>query len=321
MPLAYDSEYAKALEPMPILAPRPTPKVHDVGTRRRQLDSNVEASLGPVPVPSNVSIDTLKVPSYDQAEITVLRVYPKKAAEASPTASAAFIHVHGGGFISGSAQTFVKATALTASATKLQFFTVDYRKAPEHPHPTPAEDVYAALKWVQDNAARFGVDPARIGITGESSGGGIAASVAIMARDRKLSPPLAKQVLVYPMLDDRNLSPVDGVEELAVWKCADNVTGWTALLGDQAGKANTSPYAAAARVASVEGLPPLYIDVGELDMFREEAMEYALRFVKASISTEFHLYPGLPHGWEAYAPFISTTQRAIGNRHRALTSM
>ena len=117
-----------------------------------------------------------------------------------------------------------------------------------------------------------------------------------MARDRHLSPPLTKQVLIYPMLDDRNLYPIDGIEQLAFWKADDNMTGWTALLGDRVGKEGISAYAALARVESVEGLPPIYIDVGELDIFKAENLEYITRFAKANISVEFHIYPGLLHG-------------------------
>ncbi|KAH8589806.1 Alpha/Beta hydrolase protein [Bisporella sp. PMI_857] len=321
MPLSFEPEYAKALEPLlPMLAALPPPKVHDVEGRRQQMKGFFESSTSIIPEAPGVSIDTLAVKSYDGADITIFHVYPKKEASPGET-SPAFIHAHGGGMIAGSAETFIKATALTVAATQVQFFSVNYRKAPEHPHPAPTEDVYAALTWVKENATKFNIDPTRIGITGESAGGGIAAGVAIMARDREMSPPLAKQVLIYPMLDDRNLSPIDGIEELALWKSSDNVTGWTALLSEQAGKEGVSPYAAPARVASVQGLPPLYIDVGELDIFKAEVIEYITRFTRANISTEFHLYPGLPHGWEAIAPRISATKKAMENRIRALTSI
>jgi acetyl esterase/lipase len=320
MPLSFDPEYAKALEPLlPMLAAQPTLKVHDVEGRRQLLKAFSEASASIIPEAPGVSIDTLAVKSYDGADIAIFHVYPKKvlSGETSP----AYIHAHGGGMIAGSAEIFIKAVALTVAATQVQFFSVNYRKAPENPHPAPTEDVYAALTWVKENAAKFNIDPTRIGITGESSGGGIAAGVAIMARDRKLSPPLAKQVLIYPMLDDRNLSPIDGVEELAFWRSSDNVTGWTALLGGKVGKDDVSPYAAPARVATVQGLPPLYIDVGELDILKAENIEYITRFAKANISTEFHLYPGLPHGWEAIAPHLPVTKKATENRIRALTSI
>lgn len=320
MRLTHDPEFAQALEPLlPMLAARPTPKVHDIQTRREMIPAIFGSLMDSLPDSPGVSVDTLTVKSYDGAKITVFHIYPKEAPSGAPTS--ALIHAYGGGMIAGSAGMFVKAVALTAAATRAQFFSVDYRKAPEHPHPAPTEDVFAALKWLNENAATFNVDPARIGITGESAGGGIAAGVAIMARDRKLCPPLAKQVLIYPMLDDGNLSPINGMEELAFWKAADNITGWTALLGDKVGKEGVSPYAAPARVESVEGLPPIYIDVGELDIFKVEDIEYIARFAKANISVEFHLYPGLPHGWEGIAPDLPATRRAMENRIRALSTI
>lgn len=320
MALTYDPEYFKVLEPMlPIWAAQPVLQVHNIEGRRQRLKAFFENSS--IPSAKGVSIDKLTVKSYDGADIDVFRISPE-----TPTlpgkATAAYIHAHGGGFISGTAEMFSKAVALTVAMTQVPFFSIEYRKAPEHPHPTPAEDIYAALAWLQENAATFNIDPARIGITGESAGGGLAAAVVIMARDRKLSPPLAKQVLIYPMLDDRNLEPIDGLNHLAFWNAADNVTGWTALLGDQvAGEEGVSAYASPARVAAVQGLPPLYIDVGELDILKAEVMEYALRFAKAGISTECHLYPGLPHGWEAVAPHIRATIKATENRFRAYTSI
>jgi acetyl esterase/lipase len=319
MALTYDPEYFKVLEPMlPILAAQPVLAAHNIEGRRARLKAFFDNSS--IPPAQGVSIDKLTIKSYDGADIDVFRIAPEKPTS-SGKATAAYIHAHGGGFISGTAEMFSKAVALTVAMTQVPFFSIEYRKAPEHAHPTPAEDIYAALAWIQQNAATFKIDPAKIGITGESSGGGLAAAVAIMARDRKLSPPLAKQVLIYPMLDDRNLEPIDGLDHLAFWKAADNITGWTALLGDQVASEGVSAHASPARVAIVQGLPPLYIDVGGLDIFKAEVLEYALRFAKAGISTECHLYPGLPHGWEGVAPQIPATLKATENRLRAYTSL
>ncbi|KAL4935181.1 hypothetical protein BDV06DRAFT_217611 [Aspergillus oleicola] len=317
MPLSYDPEYAKALEPLlPLLASQPRLKPHDIEGRRQRLEGFAAASASSIPDAPGVTITRLKIPSHDGTEIAVFHVHPTEQPSAR-TPSPAYVHAYGGGMIAGSAETYIKATALTVLATQIPFFSVDYRRAPEDPHPTPTEDVFAALKWVSENAQKFNINPARIGITGESAGGGVAAGVAIMARDRKLSPPLAKQVLIYPMLDDRNTKAIEGVEELAFWKADDNLTGWTALLGDAVGKEGVSQYAAPARVRSVDGLPPLYIDVGELDIFRGEVIEYVGKFVNAKISTQFHLYPGLPHGFEAIGKDIEATRRALENRVRA----
>ncbi|KAL4793065.1 Alpha/Beta hydrolase protein [Aspergillus venezuelensis] len=317
MPLAYDPEYAKALEPLlPILASQPHLEPHDIQGRRRRLEGFAAGSAAFIPDAPGITISRLTITSYDGAEIAIFHVYPTEQL-LTPYPSPAYIHCYGGGMIAGSAEAYIKATALTVLATQIPFFSVDYRRAPENPHPAPTEDVYAALNWVYENVSKFNIDPAKIGITGESAGGGIAAGVALMARHRGLSPPLAKQVLIYPMLDDRNTKPIEGIEELAFWKADDNLTGWTALLGDAVGTDGVSEYAAPARLKSVDGLPPLYIDVGELDIFRQEAIDYVTKFVEAKISAEFHLYPGLPHGFEAIGKDIEATRKALENRIRA----
>jgi len=320
MPLSYDPEFAKALEPLiPKLAAIPMPKAHDIQARRDRIPAIFGSMMAALPEVPDVSVDNLTVKSYDGADIIVYHIYPNEIPSGPQTS--AYIYVWGGGMISGSASLFIKPVSLMASATRTQFFSVDYRIAPENPHPTPTEDVYAALEWLTENHEKFNIDPTRIGITGESAGGGIAAGVSIMARDRQLSPPLAKQVLIYPMLDDRNCFPIPGLEELAFWKADDNLTGWTALLGDEVGKDSVSPYAAPIRVESVEGLPPIYIDVGELDIYKQENVEYIRRFMKANISAEFHLYPGVPHGFEGIAPTSTATRKATENRIRALCSI
>lgn len=153
---------------------------------------------------------------------------------------------------------------------------------------------------------------------GESADGGLAATLAIRARDRALSPPIAKQILSYAMLDNRTTT--NHVGELAFWNEVDNITGWTAYLGQDAGTGNFEATAAAARVESVEQLPPLYIDVGQLDLYVNESLEYARRFVAANIQTECHIYPGLPHGFEAFAPLSKVTQQVVANRDKAAMS-
>ena len=125
----------------------------------------------------------------------------------------------------GSVPGFASSIALKAEALCLPIFAIGYRLAPEHPHPTPINDCYAGLTWLHSHAEEVGVDTTRIMIYGESAGGGLAAGVALMARDRKLNPPLAFQMLIYPMLDDRNQKPIPTIEPHAMWKCDDNITG------------------------------------------------------------------------------------------------
>ncbi|MEI7992802.1 MAG: alpha/beta hydrolase fold domain-containing protein, partial [Actinomycetota bacterium] len=165
--------------------------------------------------------------------------------------------------------------------------------------------------------AVLGVDPSRIGVYGDSAGGGLAAGTALIARDRGV--PLARQILVYPMIDDR--TEVDpALVPFLMWTYEDNETGWRALLGDTYRTEQVSPYAAPARATDLSGLAPAYIEVGELDAFRDENIAYAQRLAQASVSVELHVHPGVPHAFEALAPQVAVAQRSVADRLRALTS-
>ena len=318
MALTYDPEFLAAVQPL--LAARasvPKPELHDVSARRAGVTALFGGIIAALPDQPDVKWTRHTIKSYDGAKVPVIQFSPKGTLDAA-TPGPAIILAHGGGMIIGELEVFAKAIAMQAAGNGIQVFAPDYRVAPEHPHPALVEDTYATLTWVHDHAKEINVDPARIALQGESAGGGIAAGVAIMARDRGLSPPLAKQILIYPMLDDRNLKPNEDVEPLAIWRCEDNITGWSALLGkDKAGGPDTDPYAAPARVKSVKGLPPTYIDVGELDIFRDESIEYASRLAKENISVELHVYPKVPHVFEALGPMTSVAQRAMANRRAA----
>ena len=169
--------------------------------------------------------------------------------------------------------------------------------APEHPDPTPVTDCYAALRWLADNAATLDISPDRITVMGDSAGGGLAAGVTLMARDRG-GPAIAQQILIYPMLDDRTTTPDPALVPSLTWTYDDNVTGWGALLGG--GPQHVSPYAAPARAQDLTNLPPTFIDVGDLDIFRDEDIAYAQRLIEAGVPTELHLYPGCPHAFEVW---------------------
>jgi acetyl esterase/lipase len=195
---------------------------------------------------------------------------------------------------------------------------VDYRLAPEHPHPGPVEDCYAGLAWLAEHAGELGVDPGRIALLGESAGGGLAAAAALLARDRGLA--VARQILIYPMLDDRTTAPDPALAPFALWTYDDNYTGWHALLGDKTGTADVPASAAPARAADLAGLPAAYIEVGELDIFRDEDIEYARRLAAAGVSVELHVHPGCPHGFELTAPDSAVARRARADRLRALAS-
>jgi acetyl esterase/lipase len=231
----------------------------------------------------------------------------------------AFVYLHGGGMICGSVDLYDPVVAAYVGATGVPMLAVDYRVAPEHPHPTPVEDCFAGLGWLHDHAEGLGIDPDRIAIMGDSGGGGLAAGVALLARDR--GTPLARQVLVYPMLDDRNITPDPELVPFAAWTYDSNRIGWSALLGDSTGGDDVSSYAAPARAQDLSGLAPAYVEVGELDIFRDEDIDYARRLAAAGVSVELHVHPGAPHGFDRIAPYSGLVRRAMADRFRVLQAL
>lgn len=232
----------------------------------------------------------------------------------------AVLYVHGGGMMFGSVELYDKAVAGYVAASRVPVLAVDYRLAPEFPDPVPIEDCYAALQWLAHNAAMLDTDVARIGVMGDSAGGGLAAGLTLLTHDRG-GPAIARQILIYPMLDDRTTTPDFNIVPFAVWSYDDNITGWNAYLGDKSGTDAASIYAAPARRIDYSGLPPAYIDVGELDIFRDENIGYATKLARAGVPVEFHLYPGAPHGFDSIAPSSDLALRALANRARWMAAL
>lgn len=227
--------------------------------------------------------------------VRVLVYSPREPSDLRP----ALLHVHGGGYVVGAPEGGDGRNAFLAAELDCVVVSVDYRLAPETRFPGAIEDCYAALRWLHDQAHTLGVDPGRIALVGESAGGGLAAALALLARDRGEVKP-AFQVLIYPMLDDRTGStatPSPFAGEF-IWTTASNRFGWSSLLGHEPGGADISAYAAAARAASLAGLPPCFIAVGTLDLFADENIEYARRLIAEGVPTELHLYPGAFHGFD-----------------------
>ncbi|WP_232344204.1 alpha/beta hydrolase [Actinoplanes awajinensis] len=227
-------------------------------------------------------------------------------------------HVHGGGMILGDNRTGVEVLQDWATEVPSVIVSVEYRLAPEHPHPAPVEDCYAGLVWTAKNATELGIDPQRLIIAGASAGGGLSAATALLARDRG-GPELAGQMLLCPMLDDRNDTP--SAVQMAgrgVWDRTANDTGWTALLGADRGGPDVSPYAAPARATDLSGLPPAFIDVGSAETFRDEDVAYASRIWQAGGRAELHVWPGGFHGFDMLAPQAAVSQEARAARVRWL---
>jgi acetyl esterase/lipase len=314
--LSFDPEVAAVLAPMAEeMANAPHFEVGDVDGRRAALEPFLGAANGAQPMPTDVKMDDFHTRSFDGTEI-MLRWYTKEGA----ATGAAAVYLHGGGMILGNVSLFDGPVARYVSASGVSMLSVEYRRAPEHPHPAPVEDAYAGLVWLAEHAADLDVEASRLAVMGDSAGGGLAAGVALVARDRS-GPALVRQLLIYPMLDDRNTTPDPELVPLASWSYDDNATGWQALLGGAAGGTDVSPYAAPARVADAHGLPAAYIEVGQLDIFRDESLAYAATLSRGGVPVELHLHPGVPHEFDAIAFATDVARRATADRLRVLTSL
>jgi len=213
-------------------------------------------------------------------------------------------------------------TALVATHG-IVLVSISPRVGPKHRHPAQVEDAYAGLEWLNENATQLGIDPTKIIIMGKSGGGGIAASTAIYARDRG-GPPIAYQMLIYPMLDDRTVT-VSSRYAAAGWGPRHNQIGWNAILGDATGGPDVDSYAAAARETNLKGLPPAYVEVGSSEIFRDEDLQYACRMAEAGVPVELHSWMGGFHGFEIVAPDAALSRSCLQTREsflaRALTDM
>jgi acetyl esterase/lipase len=280
-------------------------------------------SQAPWPQPAGlssgaVSRSTRVVPGRNgEPEVSVIVFEPS-----SPTLHPrpTFLHIHGGGYVLGVSPSVDTYCAALADELGALVVSVDYRLAPETSYPGPLNDCLGVLEWlVSNDAADLSVDFERIAVGGESAGAGIAAALALYARDHD-GPRLCFQSLNAPMLDDRTVTRVDvnpWVGQL-VWTNAKNDFGWSAYLGAECGSDDVSPYAAAARSDDLGGLPPTLIQVGSLDLFLEEDIDYARRLLRAGVSTELHVYPGAYHGFETFAPDAPVSRAARFHRFAAL---
>ena len=262
-----------------------------------------------------VSVENRIIPgASDHPELTV-RIY-RPTEVAGPLAG--LLWVHGGGYVVGTSDMSDYAQAEMALAGQCLVVSVEYRLAPEHPFPAPLDDCYAALKWLHANASELGVDPARLAVGGASAGGGLAAGLVLLARDRG-EVPLIFQLLIYPMLDDRNTTHSSHFMTFdGFWNRSANLQGWRAYLGREPGGDDVSPYAAAVRATDLKGLPPAFIPVGDLDLFLDEDISYAQRLLQAGVPTELHVYPGAFHGSEGMVPKAALSQRMVRDINDAL---
>lgn len=310
-----DPEIAAALAPFAAnAAEAPLVERGDWRSLRDRANANLAflATLN-APAGDDVRTQSLAITVDDGADVAA-RWYTRGAERSG----SAVVYAHGGGMIAGNLDVYDAVIAEYVAATRVPFLSVDYRLAPEAQGPRAARDVFAAIQWLSDLSSELGVDQDRIGVMGDSGGGGVAASAAIIARD--LGVPLARQILIYPMLDDRTLVGDAAREPFLSWTYDMNFTGWSARLGDQLGADSVLPAAAPARLADFRNLATAYIEVGDLDIFRDESLVYAERLAAADVPIELHVHPGAPHGFERFAPGSQLALRAMQDRLRVVRS-
>lgn len=292
--------------------------LHDIPAARRTMDELAAAQMAKAQPIEGVSSTDVQAPGPKGAPNVFVRIYQPVD---RPATLPALLWIHGGGYVLGSVERDDLLAKHLARVGQCVVASVEYRLAPEHPFPAPVEDCYAALKWLSAHSAELGVNQSRIAIGGASAGGGLAAGLALLTRDRA-EVELAFQLLIYPMIDDRNIDPAsETAPDTFVWTRENNRMGWRAYLGREPGGTDVSPYAAAARATNLKGLPPAYIPVGDLDLFLDENITYAQRLLAAGVPTELHVYPGAFHGFNGFVPGAEVSRRFNTDRDNALKRM
>lgn len=276
----------------------------DIDATRAKLDEFMGQMPAP-DLPASVEVTDHHVAGFDGTDVMVRTYRPRERRENSP----GLYWIHGGGMILGSVDMNDVSCAMIAEAMNVVVASVEYRLAPEFPYPVPMEDCYSGLTWFFDQADEFGLDTARIAIGGASAGGGLAAGLALLARDRQQVSPCF-QLLTFPMLDDRNETPSSYmIDDARVWSRAANEVGWAAYLAGDNGADDVPSYAAPARAIDLGGLPPAVITVGSFDMFLDEDIAYGQALLQAGVPCELHVYPGAFHGSNGFVADSDISQR------------
>ncbi|MCU1388776.1 MAG: Esterase [Ilumatobacteraceae bacterium] len=283
---AFDPELAELAAMAVTVAPT------DAVETRERAQAMMAALRGDVDT-STLDIDDRQIPGPQGAPPVTVRVYVPHTRAATPTP--AVLYIHGGGFFMGTLDSEHAGPATMATTLGIVVVSVDYRLAPEHPYPAGLDDCFAALDWMHRSAEALQLDTTRIAVNGGSAGGGLAAAVALRARDLD-GPPICFQYLGIPELDDRLDTPsMRRFVDTPMWSRPAAEKSWEWYLGDL--HHGDVPYLAApARATDLSGLPPAYVSVMEFDPLRDEGLDYACRMLAAGVSVELHCFPGTFHG-------------------------
>jgi acetyl esterase/lipase len=308
-----DPELRKPIKKM--LAQTPPMNLNDLPAARAASKKMFEAVIARMPTIPGVVCEDRKIAGPANSPAVPIRIYrPENCAGLLP----ALLWIHGGGYMFGDLDQEDLIARPFCVAARCVVVSVDYRLTPENPFPAPLEDCYSALKWLATQAEGMKIDRSCIAIGGASAGGGLAAALAVLARDRA-EVKTVFQLLVYPMINDCTVAPAGpAVRDALFWTRENNLIGWRSYLGCQPGGKDVSCYAAAFRTAELAGLPPAYIAVGDIDLFAEEDIEYARRLVAAGVPTELHVYPGACHAFDMLVPGADVSRRFSADIQRAL---
>jgi acetyl esterase/lipase len=314
---AFDSLDPELKGPFAEVVSQPT-TLDDIPAARLDSERLMESLKDKAPLIAGVEVEERRIPGPKDAPDVTIRIYRPQERDTLP----ALLWIHGGGYVLGNIENEEPSARQLALSADCVTVSVEYRLAPESPFPAPLEDCYATLSWMASTACQLGVDDTRIAIGGVSAGGGLAAGLALLARDRG-EVGVIFQLLLSPMLNDCNVAPVsDTLPDSIFWSRNNNLIAWRSYLGCEPGGEGVSQYASAYRAGDLEGLPSTYIAVGDLDLFVEEDVEYAQRLMAAGVPTELHVYPGACHGIDMIAPeagiSVRFTSDYLGALKRAL---
>jgi acetyl esterase/lipase len=287
-------------ELLPVIEVRPSSmgplSKQNIEAARRLSDEAREMSPDPAP-----DIHGVRYLIEEEHGHTDLYVYQREG----PNQRHALLWFHGGGYVMGSGDDFLgKQLASDVGCTVV---SVDYRLAPEHPFPAGVDDGVSALRWLFENASLLGIDADKIGIGGASAGAGMAAGVALSCRDSMLTMPIF-QLLMYPMLDNLHDTTSGRVAEYPIWNRATSLNAWEMYLGKDT-DVGASPYASPSRASELSGLPPTYLCVGDVDLFRDENIAFMQKLIADGSPGEFDVYPGVYHAAENQYPDAVVSKR------------
>lgn len=307
MQYSYDPELAAFVDLIPALDISDVPKARDQVAAMRDLLPTVEIS-------ESIEVADRLIPIQRGApDVRVQTVAPKNASKPTP----ALLWFHGGGFVMGTAEQDLAQSVLLAKTLGVSTISVDYSLAPEHPYPAAVLEGYAALHWVASNSMAIGVDATKLAVGGQSAGGCLAASVTLMARDRR-GPDICLQLLDAPVTDDSlSTRSVSAFTDTPLWNSANATLSWEMYLGDRA-NGDTPSYAAPSRAGDLSGLPSAFVVVCEFDPLRDEGIAYGRRLERAGVPTEVNFYPGTFHGSSSVIPGAAISERMTSDVVAAL---